>query len=259
MNKNFLPKSLLDKWNPSLNVKAEGSVIQILDVIGFDYFDGGITAKSVSDSLEELNGADVTVLINSPGGDMFEGIAIHNVLKSYSGNVKVEIIGIAASAASVIALAGDEIEIAESAFFMIHNAWTIASGDRHYFNEMAEYLEPFDESMANLYSKKSGKLSVEEIAKMMDKETFLNGKQTVEQGFADAILNEEIEESREGAKAHKAVRELEAALKTYGCSRKEAKALLQDFSGKPGAVEKTDEQKAVNLSKLSEGFSGFNF
>jgi ATP-dependent protease ClpP protease subunit len=255
MNKNLLPKSLLDKWNPSLKINAAANVIQILDVIGFDYYDGGITAKTISDALEEMNGQDVEVVMNSPGGDMFEGIAIHNVLKSYEGKVTIDIIGIAASAASVIALAGDKIRIAETAFFMIHNAWTHASGDKAYFREMAEYLEPFDKSMGELYAKKSG-IAFEEIVALMDKETFFSGSETVEKGFADEILNEEIEESEEKTKALKATRELEAALRTYGKSRSETKAILKEFSGKRNAT-KQDEPQAVNLASLSEGFSDF--
>jgi ATP-dependent protease ClpP protease subunit len=255
MNKQILPKNLLERWNPSLKVKAEGNVIQILDVIGFDYYDGGITAKTITDTLANMDGEDVRVLINSPGGDMFEGIAIHNVLKSYDGKVTVDILGVAASAASVIALAGDEIRIAESAFYMIHNAWTNTSGDKNHFIEMAEYLSPFDKAMSELYSKKSG-IKVEKIVEYMDKETFFSGKEAVEKGFADSILNEELEEDK-NTKALLAVRELEAALRSYGKTRSETKAILKEFSSKREAAEIKDEQVAVNLSALSDGFSDF--
>lgn len=257
MNKNLLPKSLLDKWNPALRVKTEADVIQILDVIGFDYYDGGVTAKSISDQLDAMDGRDVRVVMNTPGGDMFEGIAIYNVLKGYSGKVTIDIIGIAASAGSVIALAGDEIRIARTAFYMIHNAWTYASGDRHYFAEMAEYLEPFDKSMAELYSRKSG-IPVDEIAAYMDKETFFSGADTVEKGFADAFLNDDEVEEEESAPAMKAIREMEAALRTYGYSRTQTKAILKEFSDKPGAVETTDELDAVDLSETTELVKNLN-
>jgi len=79
-----IPQALLDKWNPNLKIQAKGNVIEIFDVIGFDFFDEGITAKYVNDKLNELDGQDVEVLINSPGGDMFEGLAIYNLLKDYS-------------------------------------------------------------------------------------------------------------------------------------------------------------------------------
>lgn len=75
-----------------------------------------------------MNGADVTVNINSPGGDMFEGLAIYNLLREYQGKVTVKVLGIAASAASVIAMAGDDIQIGRGAFLMIHNCWVVAMG-----------------------------------------------------------------------------------------------------------------------------------
>lgn len=258
MNKNLLPKSLLDRWNPSLKVKTEADVIQILDVIGFDYYDGGITAKSISDQLEAMDGRDVRVVMNTPGGDMFEGIAIYNVLKGYSGKVTVDIIGIAASAGSVIALAGDKIRIARTAFYMIHNAWTWAQGDRNEFARMSEYLEPFDKSMADLYSRKSG-IKVEEISTIMDKETFFTGSETVEKGFADEFLNEEVEENETQTSARKAMREMEAALRTYGYSRSETKNLLKEFKGKQNAAdnEDQDEPDAVDLSSLKDSFRNF--
>lgn len=232
-----------------MQVRAEGNVIRILDVIGFDYYDGGITAKTILEQLDEMDGKDVRVIINSPGGDMFEGIAIHNALRNYEGRVTVDIIGIAASAASVIALAGNDIRIAETAFFMIHNAWTYASGDRNYFREMSDYLEPFDKSMAEMYAKKSG-IDVKEIAAYMDKETFFSGKETVEKGFADSILDEDVEETG-SAKALLAIREMEAALRNYGMTRSETRALLKEFTGKPSAAKK-DTLDAVDLTETLE-------
>lgn len=263
MNRHQIPKALLDRWNPSLKVKTdfslntEADVIQILDVIGYDYYDGGITAKTISDQLEQMDGRDVRVVMNTPGGDMFEGIAIHNVLKGYPGNVTIDIIGLAASAGSVIALAGDNIRIARTAFYMIHNAWTYASGDKNFFLEMAEYLAPFDKSMAELYSRKSG-ISVEEITAYMDKETFFTGSDTVEKGFADELLNEDVEESTESTKNLKAVREMEAALRTYGCSRTEARNLLKEFQCKPSAATPTNEQEAVDFTSLKDSFTNFS-
>jgi ATP-dependent Clp protease, protease subunit len=257
MNKHRLPKALLDKWNPSLRVQNKSNTIELLDVIGFDYYDGGITAKTISDKLESFDGEDITVVINSPGGDMFEGIAIMNQLKQYKGKVHIDVIGLAASAASVIMMAGNTVKIADSAFVMIHNAWTAIAGDRNEFARMSEYLKPFDDSMANLYSQRTG-IDKSEIAAMMDKETWFNGKQAIESKFADALLDDEIVESKLDTNL-KALRELEASLRERGYSRSEAKNLLNELKGKTGSAD-DDTRDAVDLQEtLDIAFNLTNF
>jgi ATP-dependent Clp protease protease subunit len=121
----FEPSStVLERWNASLRPKnaQNGTVIEIYDVIGFDFWSGeGITAKTIS---AKLKGAGaVTVNINSPGGDFFEGLAIYNLLRAHEAKVDVQIMGLAASAASIIAMAGDSVQIGKAASLMIHNAW----------------------------------------------------------------------------------------------------------------------------------------
>ena len=246
MNKHRLPKLLLDKWNPALKVQSKANTIEILDVIGFDYSDGGITVKSIMTKLEEFDGNDIKIVINSPGGDMFEGIAIMNALKQYQGKVHADVIGLAASAASVVMMGCDTVRIAESGFVMIHNCWTVAAGDRKEFARMSEYLSPFDDSMANLYSQRTG-IDKAEIAEMMDKETFLSGANAIEKGFADALLDEEIIEAKLDTNL-KALRELEASLRESGYSRTQAKALLNDLKGKTSTAE-DDKPVAVDMSE----------
>ncbi|VFT21653.1 phage portal protein [Klebsiella pneumoniae] len=149
--------SALDRWDGGIKAAAtDDNSISVFDVIGQDYWGEGITAKRIAGALRAMNGADVTVNINSPGGDMFEGLAIYNLLREYEGRVTVKVLGIAASAASIIAMAGDDIQIGRGAFLMIHNCWVYAMGNRLDFAELALSLEPFDTAMADIYAARSG-------------------------------------------------------------------------------------------------------
>jgi len=148
----------LDRWNNTLvSAKSDNTTITILDVIGEDYWTGGgVTAKRIEAALRSIGNKDITVDINSPGGDFFEGIAIYNLLRAHQSKVTVRVLGLAASAASIIAMAGDEVLIGKAAFFMVHNAWVVAAGNRHDLAAAAEMMRPFDEAMAGLYADKTG-------------------------------------------------------------------------------------------------------
>ena len=118
----ILPRAL-DRWNrevrSALTEDQEDRSISVYDVIGYDYWSGeGVTAKRVAGALRSLGAGPVTVNINSPGGDMFEGLAIYNLLREHKGEVTVKVVGLAASAASIIAMAGDTVQIARAAFFL---------------------------------------------------------------------------------------------------------------------------------------------
>ena len=138
---------------------------------------------------EELNAGegDITVWINSPGGDVFAAAQIYNMLKEYPGNVEVRIDGMAASAASVVAMAGDRISMSPVAMMMIHNPMTVAMGDHKAFQQAMDMLEEVKESIINAYELKTGQ-SRTVISHMMDDETWFNAKKAVELGFADDIL-----------------------------------------------------------------------
>lgn len=185
-----LPAAVMARWQPGIQAAESeaDNTISILDVIGIDWWTGeGVTAKRIAAALRAIGDKDVTVLINSPGGDMFEGLAIRSLLAEHKGRVTVKVLGLAASAASVIAMAGDEIQIARAGFFMIHNCWLIAMGDRNALREIADMMDPFDAAMADLYAARTG-VEIADIVKMMDKETWIGGSAAVEQGFADALL-----------------------------------------------------------------------
>lgn len=162
----------------------------------WDYIEGedgyrfamvGTTSQQISTFLAKLGPGAVTVNINSPGGDMFEGLAIYNLLREHRGEVTVNVIGLAASAASIIAMAADKLRMGGSSFLMIHNAHIIASGNRHDFIAMADQLLPFDEAMAAIYASRSG-IPENDVMALMDDETWINGKDAVEKGFADELL-----------------------------------------------------------------------
>ncbi len=220
----------LSRWNPAIQAaeKDDDRTISMYDVIGQDWWTGeGVTAKRVSAALRSLGKGPVTVNLNSPGGDMFEGIAIYNLLKEHPGDVTVKVLGIAASAASVIAMAGDKVQIGRGAFLMIHNAWVYAAGNRNDLVEIAEWLEPFDAAMADIYAERTG-IDTKRIAKLMDAETYMNGTAAIEDGFADELLGDD--ETKEGQKAAaSAVRRVEAALRGVGLPRSEAQRILSEF------------------------------
>lgn len=179
----------LKRWNPGIRAASEEEhSISIYDAIGQDPWSGeGVTTKRIAAALRSVNGADVSVNINSPGGDMFEGLAIYNLLRDYSGKVTVKVLGLAASAASIIAMAGDEIRIARAGFLNIHNCWVVALGNRQDLLEVASRLEPFDQAMAEIYaSRTQSQLSA--MQQLMDADTWLNGSAAVEQGFCDDLL-----------------------------------------------------------------------
>lgn len=185
------PLQALERWNATLEparALAEGeNVITMLDVIGEDFFTGGgVTSKRVISQLRTMKGK-VRVLMNSPGGLVTEGLAIYNALRQHEGEVEVHILGMAASIASIIAMAGDRIEIARAGFFMIHNSETIALGDRHEMQNAFDWLAMIDQTMNEIYRIRSGR-SEAELTAMMDRETFMRGTDAVDKGFADALL-----------------------------------------------------------------------
>ena len=223
------PKAL-NRWNPAIHAaSSDDNSISVFDVIGQDYWTGeGVTAKRIAAALRSIGERDVVVNINSPGGDMFEGLAIYNLLREHPGKVTVKVLGVAASAASIIAMAGDEVQVARAGFLMIHNAWILAAGNRHDFMAYAEYLEPFDASMADIYASRSGQ-DVKSIQKMMDGETWIGGSAAIEQGFADALLASDEIEAGEEKPAAQAVRRVENALRASGMPRTEAMRLISEF------------------------------
>ena len=142
----------------------------------------------------ELNAAegDIDLWINSPGGDCYAAAQIYNILMEYKGNVAVKIDGIAASAASVVAMAGTTVEISPLGMLMIHNPMTVSIGDTHEMERTITFLAEIKESIINAYELKTG-LSRAKISRLMDAETWMNAKKAVELGFADSVLYADVQ------------------------------------------------------------------
>lgn len=228
-----LAPQALERWTPNLMAKDSDNTISVLDPIGQDPWTGeGVTAKRISAALRSIGaGNDVVINLNSPGGDLFEGMAIYNLLRDHKGKVTVKVLGIAASAASIIAMAGDEVLIARAGFLMIHDTWVVAIGNRIDLREIADTLEPFDTAMADIYSARSG-IDAKKVQKMMDMETWIGGTSAVEQGFADAFLPaDEVKQDKNAKTDRVAAFLLDMALAKAGMPRSERRSLLQEFKG----------------------------
>lgn len=170
-----------------MKLEVKGAIVPNDDKWIYELFDMDATSpKDITDQLKDATG-DIEVLINSGGGDVYSGSEIYTALRDTPNNVNVKIVGIAASAASVIAMAGDKVEISPTAQIMIHNAATVAFGDNRSMEHTSNMLEGFNKSIANAYMDKTG-LSQDEILSMMDDETWLTADMAVEKGFADSKM-----------------------------------------------------------------------
>jgi ATP-dependent Clp protease protease subunit len=232
-----LPRAL-DRWNAGVRAAASEKdaerSIGVYDVIGQDYWSGeGVTAKRVAAALRAMGKGPVTVNVNSPGGDMFEGLAIYNLLREHDGEVTVRVLGIAASAASIIAMAGDTVQVPRAGFLMIHNAWVMAIGNRHDLTEIADTLKPFDDAMASIYAARTGS-DQKAMAKLMDAETWIGGEAAVEGGFADELLASDQIEKGAGKASASAVRRVEAGLRASGMPKSEAMRLISELKSSAG-------------------------
>lgn len=228
----------LERWEPEVRAATSSdATISIYDTIGFSWEGEGVTSKRVSAALRAIGARDVTVNINSPGGDFFEGVSIYNLLRAHPHKVTVNVMGLAASAASVIAMAGDEILMGEGSFLMIHNAWAVAIGNRHDMQQAAEHLAPFDAAMADVYAARAG-ITTEEAARLMDKETWIGANQAIEEGFATGMVDSaSITHDTKACGQTKYLAIVEASMAKAGHSRTARRDVLKNlFSGKPSAA-----------------------
>lgn len=245
-------QAVLSRWQPELKAAAESdSSISIYEPIGYDWWTGeGMTAKRMAGILRSIGAdQDVVVNINSPGGDVFEGLAIYNLLKAHGGHVTINVVGLAASAASFIAMAGDTVNIAKSAYLMIHNAWLVAAGDRNELAEISEWLQQFDETLAGIYADRTGNDKAQIMAQM-DAETWLAGEAAINQGFADSFMDHDIEKDKDKS-PKSSMYKLDAALAQAGMPRSERRAILKEITTMPGAssesMQNAGTEQPVNL------------
>lgn len=232
------------------------SEVLIYDYIGWPYNDPADLIRNIA-SL-----GDFTVRINSPGGDVWDGMAIYNAFREHKGTVTTRIEGLAASMASVIAMSGKKVHSYDNAMLMIHNAWVVSAGNQYDLREIADILEKIDVNILNVYHDKT-KLGKKELSEMMKNETWMSAKEAEEKGFIDKIITGKAAKgafdlsifahapesygTKEGGELSE--REIERALRDAGGSRSFAKTIVSKLKGTQRDV---DAQSAIEklISKI---------
>lgn len=185
--------TMTSKHNPpfmAYNLTTQGQNVElyIYDVIGDDGWGNGVTAKQFASDIAAVGNVDeITVRINSMGGAVYDALAIYNILSTHKANVTVKVEGMALSAASVIAMAGDTIQVAENASMMIHDPWGVAIGSAEDMLSEAALLEKIGDSLADTYASRTKKKK-DDVRKMMRDETWMIGQEAVDMGFADEVI-----------------------------------------------------------------------
>lgn len=177
------------------NVSEDSATLYIYgDITSIKWFENGVCVYDLAKEIGELNGKALTVRINSYGGEVAEGLAIYNLLKSYEGEVTTVCDGFACSAASVVFMAGAKRIMPRSSLLMIHNAWTWASGDADDLRKAADDLEKITQPSVDIYTSVSN-LDADEIKAMMDAETWIDADEALDFGFATEISEEAAKQS----------------------------------------------------------------
>lgn len=210
--------------------------ILIYDEIGFF----GVDAATFAKDLSAVKAKTIKLRINSPGGNVFDGVAIYNALKSHPAKVETYIDGLAASIASIIALAGDKVVMAQNAFYMIHQPWMLAIGTAQELRKNADLLDKIETMLVETYARKSTKDGAE-IRQMMADETWLSAEDALDAGFIDEIEGDGVEAGFDLSVFRNAPKQLmtggdelptpnefEKFLRNAGFSQKEAKAIVAD-------------------------------
>lgn len=170
--------------------------VYVYDRIGFAWFFGGVSAKDMVDQLDAITAGEIHVHINSPGGDVYDGIAIMNALRHHDAKVVAYVDGLAASAASVVAMGADEVVMSTGAQMMVHDAWTIALGDAAEMRDAAEHLDRISDNIAKLYARKAGG-TTKQWRDVMVAETWYSDAEAVTAGLADRVDDDTAEDPDE--------------------------------------------------------------
>lgn len=244
------PSDVLARWAEAPLAAADlPDTISIFDVIGEDpWTGGGFTARRAAAALRAIGSKPVTVQMNSPGGDVFEGVAIYNLLREHPAKVTIDVMGWAASAASVIAMAGDEIRMGLGTIMMLHNAWGLVIGNRHDFAAAVTTFEAIDRAITDIYEARSG-APRKEITALMDAETFLGAKDAVAKGFADSV-SEDLKAVNPGARNAVAPdllarRQVEAALAKANYPRSMRSEIIAELVGASATARDAGRRSAA--------------
>ena len=179
-------------WEFKALSEKKGELYLYGEISDTSWFGDEVTPAQFQKDLAKLGDIkDLDVFINSPGGDVFAGITIYNILKRHNANITVHVDGIAASSASIVAMAGDKIIMPKAATMMIHNAWSIGWGNKAKMRALADELERLDGQLADIYSARTGK-DAKMVGTWMDAERWMSGDEAFADGFAD-----EIEENKQ--------------------------------------------------------------
>ena len=237
-------------------IRAEGDATKpaemlLYDVIGADpWTGGGITAERVLADLKAL-GQDsaIDVRINSPGGEVYEGVAIYNALARHPGKVTVHIDGFAASIATLIAMAGDEIRVAENAVWMVHQPWTFAMGNAPEMRRIADSLDKHWAAMLTTYERRTGRAAAELAQRVTDAggEWWMTAAEAVAEGFADTVVDPSEDAVAYGlGRFGKVPERIAASLRTDADeARNSVLANLAQSLGRAAAVELSPPRKTV--------------
>lgn len=253
--------------------------ILIFDVIGWPWLE----AQAFVVALSELGGKDVTVRIASPGGDIVDAVAIFNSFEQYKGKVTTKIESLAASSASLIALAGDEVQAYKNALMMIHDPWMFTVGNQYELRADADVLSKFSSNLVDAYSDNSN-IGKRDIKAMMKDETWFTAKEMKDKGLIDTIIDKDgakakfdlsifanmpdnILDITEGDK-DLTIREIERALRDAGASQKFAKAFVagrykgddqrdvDNLEQEPNKADQRDVEIANNIKTIIEDMTG---
>ena len=187
--------NFLQSTETDVELRIQGEIVSDDDAWYYEWF--GIDVASPNafrDALKEHKGKNITVWIDSWGGDTTAAAGIYNALKEHKGKVTVKIDGKAVSAGSIIAMAGDEIQISPVGIMMIHNPWVHASGEAKDMRHIADVLDEVREAIINAYQQKT-KQTRKKITEMLDNETWMSAKTAIAQGFADSMLYSDAKET----------------------------------------------------------------
>jgi ATP-dependent Clp endopeptidase proteolytic subunit ClpP len=263
--------AIRNKWF-AMDVNKNGEAeISIFDEIG----GWGISVDMFKEQFDLVkNSASIRLLLNSPGGDVFAGMAMYNLLSSVRSKLTVEVLGIAASMASVIALAGQTLVMGEGSFLMIHNPWTITWGDASDLRKTADTLDKVKGELLNIYTSRSG-LSAKEITEMMDAETWLTADESVDKGFAHEVnrvavaakvcnLKEigfgKVPAALAGADKPQTAREFEGFLRDAGYSKTEAERIVskgfRESQREAGQIESVAQALRNNINEMKGNHHG---
>ncbi len=249
-------------WNKPLDkpgwfeVKAQSddeAEILIYDIIGWPF----VRAEDFVNQLSEMGTKTVTVRINSPGGDVFDSLAIYNAMKSYKGKIITQIESLAASAASIVSIGGKEVRAYKNTMMMIHDPWLFTMGNQYELRDAADLLEKISGNMIDIYSDNSN-IGKRDIKAMMKGETWLTAKEMKENGLINTIMESDgakakfdlsiyskAPEGLEGQKEGRELtpREIESALRDAGASRNFAKAVAA------GRSEESKQENKLNANQ----------